>query len=441
MNASWADTPSRKNSSEPRRRAVRAFYWNAALWGIGNGLVGTSLVVYLAGYYGAKGFAISLILAAPRLVGILRLATPALMAWIGNRRRFTVLAYLASAAMLLVLPLVSAPDLLPSRTASLAAVVLLWTAYHLCEFLGTIALWSWIGDLVPRRIRGRFVGNRSSFMNAAQVVGMILGAVGTSLWQQHATRTNQPEMGWLGYAVCVSCGAVLFALATLPLLRIPNVVSDATARPTDWQEIWLPFRDRAFFRYLVYGGWFSLANGLTGTAQFMFQMRILDISYAARLAMDGVSQGLQSAVMPWIGRVIDRRGNVPVLVVSQLLVAGGMLFFLAATPEYRWLVGGAYLFWIAYAGINVAMPNLVLTLTQQQSYAAYTAGWFAWTQFMYAVSTLVGGLLFDWMAENWILRTTPLGEIDHFAALFLVGFALRLIGAALAARVPEPPAN
>ncbi len=419
-----------------RRTALRGFYENAALWGLGNGLVSSSLIAYLAGNYGAKGFAVSLILAAPRLIGVLRLATPVLMEWVGNRRRFTVQTFLASAIILLALPMISAPGVLPTPTTSLAALVICWTCYHLCEFLGVIAIWAWIGDAVPRRVRGRFVGNRSAIMNTCQVVGMIAGAVGTSLWQQHSIATNQPENSWLAYVACVSCGALLFALATLPLLRVPNVASAQSPNRSRWQEILLPFRDRAFLRYLAYGGWFSLANGLPATAQFLFQMRALNISYAERLALDGTSQGMQSAVMPWIGRVIDRRGNVPVLVVSQLLVACGMLFLVVATPDYRWWLAGAYALWIAYAGINVAMPNLVLTLAQRESYATYAAAWFAWTQLVYALSTLAGGLLFDWASVNWQGSAT-FGGVEHFVAIFMIGFVLRLIAVGLAARVPE----
>jgi len=37
---------------------------------------------------------------------------------------------------------------------------LLWCTYHLLEYLGTVALWAWLADLVPLRIRGRFLGRR-----------------------------------------------------------------------------------------------------------------------------------------------------------------------------------------------------------------------------------------------------------------------------------------
>jgi MFS family permease len=420
-----------------RRRAIVRLYGNAFFWGLGNGLVSTSLVSYLAGTYGAQGFWIGLIIAAPRLVGVLRIATPALMRLVGNRRRFAVIAYLASAAFLVILPFASAPEVLPSRQLSLAVLVVLWTAYHCCEFLGTIAIWSWIGDLVPRTIRGRFVGKRGAWINAGQVLGMIAGAAFTLGWQFYLDVTSQPANPWLGYVGCVICGAFMFAIAALMLARIPNVSPSTPPEVSGWREIWLPFRDRAFLRYLAYGGWFSLANGITGSAQMIFQMSVLNISYATRLAMDGTSQGVQSTVMPWIGREIDRRGNVPVLVISQLLVAAGLLFFLVATPDAWWLVAGAYLLWVAYAGINVAMPNLVLSLTQQESYAAYASAWFAWTQLVYAISSLIGGMLLDWLSTHWGETSRFLGNPGYFAAIFMLGFVLRLVAALFAARVPE----
>ena len=60
--------------------AMRLASANAALWAIGNGLVSTLLVIYLASDLGASGLSLSLILTAPRFAGLLRLGVPALMA-------------------------------------------------------------------------------------------------------------------------------------------------------------------------------------------------------------------------------------------------------------------------------------------------------------------------------------------------------------------------
>jgi hypothetical protein len=47
---------------------------NAGLWSIGNGLISTTLIVYLALEHKASGLAISRILAAPKFAGMLRMA-------------------------------------------------------------------------------------------------------------------------------------------------------------------------------------------------------------------------------------------------------------------------------------------------------------------------------------------------------------------------------
>src|SRR4029079_18171319 len=59
---------------------------NAALWAVGNGLVSTLLVIYLAYDLGASGLGVSLILAAPRFAGLLRLGVPAIMARLRARK-------------------------------------------------------------------------------------------------------------------------------------------------------------------------------------------------------------------------------------------------------------------------------------------------------------------------------------------------------------------
>lgn len=429
-------------SPSHRRRSIRAFYLNGACWGLGNGLVSSSLIVYLAGTYGAKGFAVSLILAMPRLIGVLRLGAPILIEVVGDRRKFCVRMFLAAAVVLCLLPFCSAPHRLPNAVVSLSVLVSMWTLYHFLEFLGIVALWSWIGEVVPQAIRGRFIGQRGGLLNGCQVASMILGGSGTWWWRGRCGELQQPEMIWLGYAVCVVCGALLMGCAVWPLAKAPATAKGSHSSSPDLrqklQEIFTPFTDRGYRRFLAYGGWFSLANGITGSAAFLYQMRVLDISYSGRLAMDGMSQGIQSLVMPLSGRALDRWGGVPVLVVAQVLVSLGLLFYLIASPVQWWWILGAYVMWIAYAGINTAMPKLMLSFSPSDQYASYAAAWFAWIELVYALSTLAGGLLFDWASKNFSPRSWGGWHFDHFAAIFLLGLVLRLSAAIWAARIREP---
>ena len=125
-----------------RRRSVVASYVNAALWGAGNGLVSMTLVFYLANELGAGrlGLGVGFIVAAPGLVGVLRMFAPALIGRLAARKTFCIACFAASAVLLMSLPFLAAPGNLPSPDMSLAALAVLWSVYHLLEYLGTIAL-------------------------------------------------------------------------------------------------------------------------------------------------------------------------------------------------------------------------------------------------------------------------------------------------------------
>ena len=143
-----AQRPPRLRAAEIRG-AMRLANANAGLWAIGNGLISTLLVIYLAADVGAEGLAIGLILAAPRFAGVLRLGVPALVARLQRRKAICMTAYAASAVVLCAVPVVTVTAQHVSPSPALALLVAAWCVYHLLEYVGTVALWSWLGDLTP----------------------------------------------------------------------------------------------------------------------------------------------------------------------------------------------------------------------------------------------------------------------------------------------------
>ena len=131
------------------RRAMALANANAGLWAIGNGLVSTLLVIYLAADLGASGFAVSMILAAPRFAGLLRLGVPALMAKVVARKRLCVVSYFCSALFLCAIPTAAMFGQHIGSGRAIAMLVAAWCSYHVTEYCGTVTLWSWLGDLTP----------------------------------------------------------------------------------------------------------------------------------------------------------------------------------------------------------------------------------------------------------------------------------------------------
>ena len=137
-------------------------YWNIGLWAVGNGLTSTTLVVFLALELDAPrlGLGIGLILAMPQLVGLLPLAAPVLIGRIADRKTFCLCTFMLSGLLLLCLPIMAAPGVFRSAAISLAGLIILWSLHHLMQYMGTVALFSWLADIAPLKFAAAFSGIR-----------------------------------------------------------------------------------------------------------------------------------------------------------------------------------------------------------------------------------------------------------------------------------------
>ena len=164
--------------------AMRLANANAAMWAIGNGLISTLLVIYLASDLGASGLSLSLILAAPRFAGLLRLGVPALMARLRARKAVCIAAYVTQLDCLVRRAGRGGSCTIASTVASrLRCLLSSWCLYHVTEYVGTVTLWSWLGDLTPANIRGQLLGRREFWLTAGRLGGLVTSAGLATLWR------------------------------------------------------------------------------------------------------------------------------------------------------------------------------------------------------------------------------------------------------------------
>ena len=88
-------------------------------------------------------------------------------------------------------------------------------------------------------------------------------------------------------------------------------------------------------------------------------------------------------------------------------------------------LAGAWMVWIAYVGLNVGLPNLMLKLAGPDEKASYVAWYFAVTGIVYGISTIAGGACYDWLQAQQPTWTLVNMTIDHNDVIFTAGFLLR----------------
>jgi hypothetical protein len=259
-----------------------------------------------------------------------------------------------------------------------------------------------------------------------------------------------PHMNWIGYAIPAGLGAWFMIAAIVPLWLMPRAEAVSRTRSAiDWQSLARPFTDSRFLRLLLFGCWFSFSNGLTQTVQTTYPAKVLQISLLAILAVSTGMRLGQLSICPKLGRMTDRMGNKTVMMFCLLATAQGPLFYVFSTPRQPWWFVGAWILWIAYAGLNIALPNLMLKLAPGQSGAGATAGssssasntpyiaaYFTVTGLCYATNTILGGWLFDRYGKSSFELLG--GTLDYNQWIFVIGWIARCLGILALMLVIEP---
>ena len=216
---------------------------------------------------------------------------------------------------------------------------------------------------------------------------------------------------------------------------MPAVQSAPSAVPrTPWRTIARALLTRPYRQLVLFSCIFSLINGLTAAVHNTFPRRVLDISYPTMQSLLAMMRVGQTALAPAAGRACDRWGCRPVMIVAQLTVATGPLFLLAATPERWWWIVGAYVAWMAYAGMNVGIDTVKLKLAPADNTLPYLSVYYALSDLAFGASTIAGGWLFDRLEGHGV------ATLDVYAWFFLVGWLGRSLVAALLVPLEEPGA-
>jgi MFS family permease len=430
---SAGETAQVANDTESPQNAWRGAFLNGALWALGNGLVSTSLVTYLAKEYGATSGQVGWILACPHLFGVLRLAAPLWLDLDPNRRRLSLLLLLASGLVLLALPMLSWPQVLATPQASLTALIACWTAWHVLMYLGLVPLFSWFGDLAERDELSQRLGQREAWMTAATIVGTLAAAAFTQWW--NSTHSKQEQ--WQGLALAALAGSAFVLLSVAPLGTMPHAPRRRASRHASLTEFWHALVDRRFLPLLLFNVTFSFANGLTAATVALFPYVELKIGAPTILALQSFMRVGQVMTAPAASSALKGRLARLAMVLAEIIVAVGLLFYLPATANAWWWIIGAWTCWIAYVVLNIGLPSLTLQLSPGKNSPAYVATIMAASGLSFGASSVLGGWLLD-MLRQPADASFPL---DAFRTLVLAGFVLRLASAGWLFALPDVLVN
>ena len=354
----------------------------------------------------------------------------------GHRK--TIFLIFATLSRMLWSVIALVPWVLPGKHAwwwpTMAALI--GVSWALANVTGP-AWMNWMSDLIPRRVRGRFFALRN---NVGQVIGLLI-TLGIGYLLDRAEGDGHAMLRVT--SVLLAVAGLLGTIDILCFFRVPD--AEESPRPLAPQlgaSFLAPLADANFRRFLLFNALFTFAIGYIGQYVWLFLLDVLQWSNAkANLLLIAVPLAARVLVYNFWGRLIDRLGKKPVILISGAFTTFGAIVWVLITPERFWLGYFAVLLvTMAWPGFEVANFNMILDLSGGRGRGA--GAYVALTSVACAIAGILSGVFGGLVAKllgDWTYDVGFWGIVlTYHGVLFLISTGLRGIAVWIAAGLHEP---
>ncbi len=383
-----------------------------------------SFVTALALYMGASDFVLGLITAMPVLAQLVQLPAAWMVERRGDRRSITVWSSLGRLFWLVPVLLLYVPM---DPTARLGIALLAMALAFGLLAISTNAWLSWMSDLIPPSLRGRFFSVRSMVL---AIIGLGVSYVGGTLLDA-ARKAGHAEWGFLGlYTVACAAGLV----STYFVSRQPEPPFARAAGGTSFRKlVQAPWRDRNFRAFIFTLTVWSIGINIAAPFYNAQALKNLHVSYQQLATLDMTTIAVTLLTQPFWGRWSDRVGHRRTLMISMIGASPLALMWLIATPSTIWLIYlNNVLSGIFWPGVNLSLSNRLMERAPAAGRAGYLALYSAITGGLAFLASMFGGLIAGGL-EGHYFQFGPLG-LNNYQVLFLMAGVIRISVALLRSR-------
>jgi MFS family permease len=421
-----ASTPPLIISKESVRTSLRASTWDGVLATVfGTVTAGVLLTNFLLDL-GATSVEIGLLSSIPMFVNLLQ----PLGAYLGDRatsRHWYSMLIFGSSRLLWVILLFLIAGFSNSQAEHHQLV--LWTlgivlATHILGSLGSASWFSWMAALLPRRLRGRYFSVRNGAANLIHLICVPLMGWGISAWKGGSVQ---------GYGIILLLGIIAGLLSLIfqffivdvnPQAPLPECKGVPRHDPTEPASKW--YKDGNFLRFVLYFSTWTFAVNLSAPFFTLYMLDNLHLDVGWVTLLNSLMTGANLLMLLMWGKLADRIGNRPILILVGILVSAIPLFWLIAGADsgFFWfgllfvhlLSGGTW------AAIDLCNNNIQMSIAPIRSQSSYFAIAAAITGVTGAVGTTAGGFLAQASFIGGLPGLFVLSAILRFAALLPLMF-------------------
>jgi MFS family permease len=320
------------------------------------------------------------------------------------------------------LPFGMVPILMPMSgpTLQIWTVVLFMLISSLTTPFINVSFFSFVADLVPTHIRGRYFSVR-------QRIALIFGIAGGLLTAFLLDRFS----GFNGYALVFALAALFGTLdiLTFIFIKFPPMLAEDQPKTDSLKKMLTDvFTNKRYMLVIGFATLWMFSIHISAPFAMVYARTVLDLSNTTiTLAMQIFPSLCMVIVLPMWGRALDKYGNKPVMMISAGLAGINPIFWIFTFPGsfavvpiiFSAAAGG-----LLSAGLDFGLQNVFLGQAPEKNRSMYVAVYSCLTSLIgIGLANTTGGWLLDNVFS--IVERAPL-IFNRYNYLFILAFVLRV---------------
>ena len=364
---------------------------------------------------GAGDFFYSLLIALPVLGNALQIFASVILERTKKRKSLFIICGLISRASWIIIGLI--PLIVPSGSgiSPIYWILLFMIISSLTNSMLGVGFYSWIGDLMPRGMMGRYYGLRESIGTMVTLTTILF----VSLYlDKHSS--------FEAFAIIFAVAGTAGILDILGFIFVTDVPMNSTPHPPVKDFIKTAFSSHAFRKYIIFWSLLSLTFNMSAGFYNLYGLTHLELSFmqvavAGQIAFSSVTF---FAAPKW-GNALDKSGIRPVMLRAGIVSSIIPMIMLFSVPGNMWTYVVFSLFnGLTLTAVSTTAQKMLTGVIPETNRTMYIALYSVTTSIFAVVGFLSGGALLE------ILGNTDFSIVfirfDRYKILFSASGLLRL---------------
>jgi len=394
---------------------------------------------------GTPDWAFGLLVAIPAVATLVQLPASVLLSSGWHPKPLFIVSQLASRGLWLALACI--PWIWPGQCQDqwwvmLLVLVPVWALHH----AGIPAWMNWMADVVPRSVRGHFYGIRQRVARPVAVAATV--AVGWLLDVVQGHDTAAGIMLLRATSLLLMVAALFGILEVLMYRRVKPPAKIASIQATPWwKQLATPLRDRNFRWFIAFSAVMGLSSGFL--SQYVWLYMFDEGQYTnlhANLLLVALPGAVNLAVFPFWGRIVDRYGRKPVIVIGLAGMLLNPIGWIVLCTQTNLILGIAIVIvgFCMWPGLELATTNYMFDLAGARDQKTGGTSYVAMNNIAMATAGIISGLIGAgcalWLEDlRWVVPSLGI-PITYHGVLFLFAAFLRLMALCCALKFKDAEA-